>query len=136
MLENETNIQARDRGYKDGYAGRPPTPGHDYHDIRSSAYIDGHRLGALAMEPAPDIEWPLDEDVKLRVTRLAGNIYLIQDLDSDRELVLKYNDQGRLLFDGHDIETESFMGYVGLIDTVVDLLGEDKIGTVTLDKEF
>lgn len=136
MVDNETNTQARDRGYKDGYAGRPPTPSHDYHDVRSSAYIDGHNLGRLAMTPAPDIEWPLDGAVKITVTRMPGNIFRICDINSARELTIKYNDQGRMLFDGHDIETEDFMAYVGLMDSVVEELGESKIGTVTLDEEF
>lgn len=137
MVENETNIQARDRGYKDGYAGRPFNPGHDEHDTRSFAYMDGHHLGRLAMEPAPDIEWPLEGKVKIKVTRIAGNIYHIESLDKPRKcLMIKYNDQGRLLFDGHDIETESYMSYVGLMDEVVEQLGSVGVGTVTLDKEF
>lgn len=135
-MVNETSIEARDRGYKDGYAGQPPTPYHDYHDDRTAAYIDGHRLGRLAMEPAPDIEWPLDGKTKINVTRMAGNIFRICDLGSDRELTIKYNDQGRLLFDGHDIETEDYMGYVGLMDEVVERLGDKGVGTVTLDEEF
>ncbi|HWI67100.1 MAG TPA: hypothetical protein VNS88_01755 [Nitrospiraceae bacterium] len=136
MIGNENNTEARDRGYKDGYANKPPVPIHDGFDIRAHAYMDGHRLGRLAVTPAPDIEWPLDGAVKITVTRLAGNIYRIMDINSDRELTIKYNDQGRLLFNGHDIETEEYMAYVGLMDEVVERLGAVGVGTVTLDEEF
>lgn len=43
----ETAIQARDRGYADGQAGKPPTPNHGYEDQRTQAYIDGHALGKM-----------------------------------------------------------------------------------------
>jgi hypothetical protein len=88
-----------------------------------------------------NIEWPLDGKTKIRVTRKAGDIFHIEDLGSDRELTLSWNhDTGtelaRLLFDGQDIETESYMAYVGLMDEVVEQLGENGVGTVILDEEF
>jgi len=139
---NETNTEARDRGYKDGEAGKPPTTNHDYHDERSAAYIDGHRLGALVYqhEHELDILWPIDEeDVTIKVTRRAGDIFVIQDVNSDRQLTLSWDGTSpgvsRLLFNGHDIDTEDFMGYVGLMDTVVDALGSKGVGTVLLDDE-
>jgi hypothetical protein len=88
-----------------------------------------------------DIEWPLDGNVKLSVERKAGDIFVIKDLGSDRELTLSWNHQigtgwSRLLFDGQDIETESYMGYVGLMDSVVEQLGDKGVGIVILDEEF
>lgn len=143
-MSEETNTEARDRGYKDGEAGKPPTPNHDYHDERSAAYIDGHRLGAMIYlhdhEPDSelDIHWPLDEGVQLRVTRLPDEAYLIEDVDSDRKLTLSWRRDGtdwsRLLFDGQDIETEEYMGYIGLMDEVTELLGPKGVGTVTLER--
>ena len=38
-----------------------------------------------------DIEWPLDENVKLRVTRLSGDIYDLEDFnkpDRKREVII------------------------------------------------
>lgn len=88
-----------------------------------------------------DIEWPLDGSVKVKVTRLAGDIFDIEDVNSDRKLRLSWNhgiggEWSRLLFDGEDIETESYMGYVGLMDEVVERLGDKGVGTVILDEEF
>ena len=88
-----------------------------------------------------DIEWPLDGNVKIRVTRKAGNIFVVEDVNSDRKLTLSEkqaigSEHVRLLFNGQDIETENFMSYVGLIDEVVERLGDKGVGTVTLDEEF
>ena len=88
-----------------------------------------------------DIEWPLDENVKLRVTRLSGDIYDLEDFNSDRKLRLSWEhgigDEGsRMLFDGEDIETEDYMAYLGLMDEVVDRLQPTGVGTVILDPEF
>ena len=91
-------------------------------------------------KPVPDIDitWPLDEGVQLRVTREPCGTYIIEDVDSDRQLTLSWKRDGtdwsRLLFDGHDIETEEYMAYVGLMDEVVELLGDKGVGTVTLER--
>jgi hypothetical protein len=87
-----------------------------------------------------DITWPLDDEVGIRVTRKAGDILVIEDMDQDRQLTLSWNHQtgtgySRLLFDGQDIETEEYMAYVGLMDTVVEALGDKGIGTVILTDE-
>jgi hypothetical protein len=87
-----------------------------------------------------DILWPIDEDeVDLKVTRKAGDIYVIQDVNSDRTLTLSWShvatEPSRLLFDGHDIDTEDFMGYLGLMDTVVEALGDKGVGTVLITDE-
>jgi hypothetical protein len=93
------------------------------------------------MTTIPDIRWPLDEGVQLRVTRLAGDIFDIEDVNSDRKLRLSWNNQtgtgwSRLLFDGQDIETEEYMAYVGLMDEVTELLGPNGVGTVTLERNI
>jgi hypothetical protein len=86
-----------------------------------------------------DIGWPLDEGVQLRVTCEPDAVYVIEDTESDRKLTLSWNYNtgtgwARLLFDGQDIETEEYMAYVGLMDEVTELLGEDGVGTVTLER--
>jgi hypothetical protein len=88
-----------------------------------------------------DIEWPLDGKTKIKVTRKYGDIFHIEDLGSDRELTLSWNTNtgggwSRLLFDGQDIETESYMAYVGLMDAVIEQLGDKDVGTVILNEEF
>ncbi len=147
MLKNESNTEARDRGYKDGEAGSEPSPVHDQADQRHEAYMDGYRLGAMVYrhdhEPDKelDIIWPIDEDeVTIKVTRQAGDVYVISDVNSDRQLTLSWNhgignDPSRLLFNGQDIETEDYMGYLGLIDTVVEALGPKGVGTVLMTDE-
>jgi hypothetical protein len=63
-----------------------------------------------------DIEWILTETIE--VTKLNQN-YVVQEQDGHgRQCVITYNQEGRMLFDGHDIETEDYMAYVGLLDQV------------------
>lgn len=86
-----------------------------------------------------DIGWPLENGVQLRVTREeADAVYVIEDTESDRKLTLSWKQDGtdcsRLLFDGQDIETEEFIGYVGLMDEVDDLLEGKDVNTVTLER--
>jgi hypothetical protein len=85
-----------------------------------------------------DIGWPLEDGVQITITRKAGDIFFIQDVNSDRELTLSWDgtspNVSRLLFNGQDIETEEFIGYVGLMDEVVELLGSKGVGTVTLER--
>ena len=44
---------ARDRGYRDGFTGRPPVPGFPPGDTRAEAYGGGWRLGDLARAGEP-----------------------------------------------------------------------------------
>ena len=86
-----------------------------------------------------DISWPLDEQVEIKVTRYAGDIYDIEDTESGMKLRLSWNHntgtgRARLLFNGKDIETEEYMAYVGLMDEVTELLGEAGVGTVIISK--
>jgi len=93
------------------------------------------------MTTQPDILWPIDEEaIAIKVTRQPGDVFVIRDINSDRQLTLSwkrtmYVDWDRLLFDGQDIETEDFFGYLGLIDTVVEALGSKGVGTVLLTEE-
>jgi len=48
--------------------------------------------------------------------------YEITEIGGRRKCEISFNDQGRMLFDGQDIETEDFMAYVGLLDIVNDAL--------------
>jgi len=87
-----------------------------------------------------DILWPIDEDVvDLKVTRQPGDVFVIRDVNSDRQLTLSWSqvadEYSRLLFDGHDIETDDFFGYLGLIDDVVEALGDNGVGTVLITDE-
>jgi hypothetical protein len=124
MYENETNIEARDRGFMDGQKGQNPTPNHYYTDERSSAYIDGHRLGKLIYlqdhdNMPQDILWILSEAVTGH--KLRDNYYVIQEKGGDsRQCILSWTPEGRLTFNGEDIETEDYMCYVGLTDMIDD----------------
>ena len=88
-----------------------------------------------------DISWPLENGTKMIVTRQAGDVYIIRDMISGRELTLSWkqgigSECARLLFNGEDIETEEFMGYVGLMDDVTEELGEDGVGTVSMENRW
>jgi hypothetical protein len=89
------------------------------------------------LEPV-DYLWPLDDKVRIEVTRHAGDIYDIKDLESGQQLRLSWNhgigsESPRLLFNGQDIETELFIGFVGLMDEVNDRLGFATVGTVVIE---
>jgi hypothetical protein len=76
-----------------------------------------------------DITWILTEAVE--VTNLNGN-YVVQEQDGDGRQCVITMFADRMRFDGHDIETESFMAYVGLLDMV----DEQPAGTpVKFDKD-
>jgi len=85
-----------------------------------------------------DILWPIDEeDVTIKVTRQPDEVFVIRDVNSGRQLTLSWKHDGtdvsRLLFDGQDIDTEDFYGYLGLMDDVVEALGDNGVGTVLID---
>jgi hypothetical protein len=70
--------------------------------------------------PDVDYHWPLDEGERMYVTKLGDGVSLkIEEIGPPfRKLHITYNAQGRMLFDLQDIETEDFMGFVGLYDDV------------------
>jgi hypothetical protein len=67
-----------------------------------------------------NIEWILED--KLRVTKQPDAHYLVESLTTPyrANITISYSPEGRMLFNGEDIDTEDFMGYVGLIDEVND----------------
>lgn len=80
-----------------------------------------------AVMPKPiDIEWILTSP--LLVTRRSDlEVYIVELTDNGditgRAVTITWSPDGRMLFDGQDIETEDFMGYVSLMDEIAD--GQD-----------
>ena len=68
--------------------------------------------------PTIDISWVLEEGTIMTVTKLHDGNYRVKEVYGNRAVTLSYTNTGRLFFDGQDIETEEFMGFVGLIDEV------------------
>lgn len=75
-----------------------------------------------------DISWLTDEDSAILVTKVTENVkkfmpelrdalYFAEKLNTDVNVKISYRD-GRMLFDGEDIETEDFMVIVGILDAV------------------
>ena len=73
-------------------------------------------------QQGPDPHWMLDEDVTIIVERQEIDevvAYVVQEQGNDsRQCVITWNTKGRMLFDGFDVDTESFMGFVGMLDAV------------------
>jgi hypothetical protein len=74
-----------------------------------------------AYRPGFDIDWVLEAEVtvtKLTSPQYVHPFYFVEEAGSPhRHCVISFA-TGRMLFDGHDIETEAFMCYVGLLDQV------------------
>ena len=70
-----------------------------------------------------DIEWMLDEEAEICVVK-AMHCYLVEELITNgRTCVISFtkpkkNGLSRMLFDGDNIETESYMGFIGMLDVV------------------
>lgn len=79
-------------------------------------YLTEVRLAAR-MGNGMDIKWILTD--KLRVTKMPEG-FLVESLTTPQRdsVKLSFNRYGRLLFNFEDIETEDFMGYIGLLDEV------------------
>ncbi len=67
-----------------------------------------------------DIEWILDDDTAVAVAKVEDHYLVVERGRGTRTCVISHSPEGRMLFDGVDIETESFMAYVGMLDTVND----------------
>lgn len=67
-------------------------------------------------------DWAIDDDVEIIASKmLEGQFrYHVRECQPpNREVIITFTgDGGRMLFDGEDIETESFMAYVGLLDMI------------------
>jgi hypothetical protein len=61
----------------------------------------------------------LDEHVTIIAEKHGDNL-VVRDIESGITCTITYNSKGRMLFDGFDIETEEFMGFVGIQDAVED----------------
>jgi hypothetical protein len=68
-------------------------------------------------QPGLDPHWMLDEYVTVTVEKM-GKHFVVQDQENGLQCVISYNDHGRMLFDGFNIDTESFMAFVGMLDAV------------------
>lgn len=64
-----------------------------------------------------DPEWILEDNISVR--KIRDGVYRVSDLDGFRGTDITFAN-GRMLFNGEDIETESFMGFVGMLDAVND----------------
>jgi hypothetical protein len=62
----------------------------------------------------------LEEDVTIIVERLGDNYVVQEQGGNGYQCVITWNTKGRMLFDGFDVDTEAFMGFVGMIDAVED----------------
>lgn len=74
-------------------------------------------------EDGMDIDWILEDDVNgEKITAEDGKVTYRITHANDPNLTcdITHNSDGRMLFDGEDIETESFMAYVGLCDGIDD----------------
>jgi hypothetical protein len=78
-------------------------------------------------------DWVLDDKVKILVTRLANASYLIVDAESNMQVIISYSPEGRMLFNGEDIETEEIMGFVGLLDEVDDRINQGEASPIVIE---
>lgn len=70
-----------------------------------------------------DIEWVLDDEINLMVTKGADGEYRVSDADNAAQpaLVLRFLGE-RLKFNGQDIETDDFIDYVGIMEATDDII--------------
>lgn len=74
-----------------------------------------------------DVTWILEEAIK--VTK-DGDSYVVNELAGHhRQVIMYYDHDGRLRFNGTDIETEAYMAFVGLMEHV----DEDPTGIVQFE---
>lgn len=66
-----------------------------------------------------DIYWIIDDSTEIAVVKVQDQ-YAVVDLNDARVCIISHGPQGRMLFDGEDIDTEDFMAFVGMLDTVND----------------
>ena len=82
-------------------------------------YID--RDGNEDKEPY----WAIDDDIEIIASKMDEGRYHVRECQSpNREVIITFTGEGRMLFDGEDIETENFMAYVGLLDMVEESPGK------------
>lgn len=67
-----------------------------------------------------DICWITDDDTEIIVVKVEDRYCVVERGVYGRACVISYSPEGRMLFDGEDIETEDFMALVGMLDAVND----------------
>ncbi len=91
---------------------------------KDSEALDAHITGQYENENGMDIEWMIDPDVTVVGSKHAEGHYLMSEWGGEkRSCLISYSPEGRMLFDGEDIETEEFMTYVGMIDQINEAPG-------------
>lgn len=79
--------------------------------------------GSVMNEP----DWAINDDIEIIASKMDGGQfrYHVRECQPPhREVIITYTGEGRMLFDGEDIETESFMAYVGLLDMIEESPGK------------
>lgn len=73
----------------------------------------------MSKQQIEEPDWALEDDIEIiAFEEDTGSYRVIEVGGQKRQAVISFTDKGRMLFDGEDIETEAFMGYVGLTDMV------------------
>ena len=63
-----------------------------------------------------DIEWILTDEIN--AVKISDLHYFVTTPNDKKDCHITFSDEGRMLFDGRDIETEDFMAYVSMLDAV------------------
>jgi hypothetical protein len=99
-------------------------------DKRDREALDAHITGQyIDRDGDEDKEpyWAIDDEVEVIASKMDGGQfrYHVRECEApNREVVITYTGEGRMLFDGEYIETESFMAYVGLLEMVEESPGK------------
>jgi len=84
---------------------------------------DNARTDREMLQRTLDIEWVLDDEVNLMVTKGTDGEYRVSDADNAAQpaLVLCFVGE-RLTFNGQDTETDNFIDYVGIMEAADDII--------------
>ena len=97
-------------------------------DRKDSEALDAHITGDYIDrdgKPYWAIDDDIDDDIEIIASKLDDGRYHIRECQPpNREVIITFTGEGRMLFDGEDIETENFMAYVGLLDMVEESPGK------------
>ena len=74
------------------------------------------RMARALADAEMDIEWILSEPIS--VIKVKGTYLVVERGPQNRCCVISTSPEGRMLYDGEDIETEDYMAYIGLLDAV------------------
>jgi hypothetical protein len=91
----------------------------------------------IQLEPTWMLVDEIDEK-KLDIRKIDNDTVLVKEIGGEhRQCELKIDSEGRLLFNGTDIETENFMMYLGIMDEVIcvnEVLGHCPFSWLNLNK--